>query len=67
MSQYEAARAALSYTLSARSFLLFLVSPPVYILIILTHLHLFLNYVQTNLGSFMAGVGWSMLISCEVV
>lgn len=66
MSQYEAARAELSYTLNARSFFLFLVTP-VYILIILAHLHLFLNYVQTNLGSLTAGVGWTALINCEVV
>lgn len=67
MSQSEAAPAALSHALSARSFFLFLVTPRAYILIILAHLHLFLNYVQTNLGSSMAGGGWRALNNCEVV
>ena len=67
MSQYETARAAFSYVLSARSFFLFLVTPAVYILIISARLHFFLNYLQTNLGSYMADDGWRALVNCEVV
>lgn len=67
MSQYETARAALSYVLSACSFFLFLVTPAVYILIVSVLLHFFLNYLQTALGSYMAGDGWRVLVNCEFV
>lgn len=67
MSQYETAKAALSDVLNVRPFSLFVVTPAVCILIISAHFLFFLNYLQTNPGSYMAGDGWRALVSYEAL